>query len=921
MTLRRTKSLDALAREVTDHDLVVVPEPPLADALNRRVREPRVGQFAVTPRRLAARRRESAEDRLAFLRVIERTDLDWRRAAAAVGEILQCWEHTGAPEAILTYDAFDTPAIRTALEAMTDLETTSRRLTDYEIDPGEYPSVGVVGLAQLTPLERSILPEAYESYSRFVDGGGSGAGDGTATRGDGPPERVDLPSLSVFDSPAAVVDAVLETVTAETADDVAIVLQDGGEYASLLESGLAAAEIPYYGGPGFADDRDLQCFRSLLRTVFAGSDVRVGDVRSILSHLELPVDVEHDEKRLFAVDADGLAWIRDVCERARDGTLADALTAYEEKLGRKLERLRVELDRLGLLEAPLTERVVDRLAFYVRAFEVPIERENSGVLLADATSAAYVDRPLVLCLGLDEGWTHQSPQRPWIDADTEFDRNLRAFQSLLQSGTDQHCLVVDSAGGRPVTPTLYLEEVLDVEFERFADLDPSPRGRPLGTAGDGFDRVPIAGGDRDETVETISQSSLNSFVNSPRDYGFSRLLEGPDRDYFAEGNLFHDFAEFYASQPSFCRGTDDPARALDPARRAEAVEAMVEATRTFHSEVDLDTRRTRYRIGLTVLAAFLADRSPDPDADEFTFLSPADGWGDNFFETVFDRSVDSSLAERWFDEPDLGVKGVIDLVADPTHLVDFKSGSKKRASTMTKRSAMDPPGDPPNYQALCYLTYWRSQRPDETLSFSFFHFLEALDAVVSSGEAAPDAPLLAGVDSIESVLEACTTTIHYRPISYEEFVTTREAFDGLCEEAANACNKTFSQLEFEEYLDVLDAHRVPKTRDADELASSAFGRALYDWAVDAVGDYKYVDKGCTQACRYLADLRADTYFEDDLDAFERFVGERIEDVNACRCGESRFPVAGLGGEPNWRRVDNRDLLLEDALRSADGGVR
>jgi len=77
-----------------------------------------------------------------------------------------------------------------------------------------------------------------------------------------------------------------------------------------------------------------------------------------------------------------------------------------------------------------------------------------------------------------------------------------------------------------------------------------------------------------------------------------------------------------------------------------------------------------------------------------------------------------------------------------------------------------------------------------------------------------------------------------------------------------------------------------------------------------VGEYKYVRSGCEQALRQLARVGGQNFFEDDVDAFEEFVEERISELNRRRAGEERFPVDGLGGEPNYRYVDNRDLLLE-----------
>jgi len=143
VSLKRSKSIDRLYHEVDDYDLVVVPDSPLADALNRRLERPHFGPFAITPRRLATRRREAAEDRTAFLEVIDETDLGWKEIAYTVGNVLQCWEYRGSADAILEYDAFDTPATRTVVDLVSSLQTSSRLLADYEIDVGTDGSVAV----------------------------------------------------------------------------------------------------------------------------------------------------------------------------------------------------------------------------------------------------------------------------------------------------------------------------------------------------------------------------------------------------------------------------------------------------------------------------------------------------------------------------------------------------------------------------------------------------------------------------------------------------------------------------------------------------------------------------------------------------------------------------------------------------------
>ncbi|SDZ78859.1 PD-(D/E)XK nuclease superfamily protein [Haloplanus vescus] len=859
MPFPRAKPVDDLYEDIAEYDLVVVPDAPLASALNRRLDRPHLGAFAITPRRLAAGRREEAEDRIAFLELVEETDIDWKRGAYAIGNILQCWEHQGRLDAILDYDAYVDDATRQAVEYIADLETTSSQLTEYRIDDDQ--DVAVVGYDQLTQLERSILPDEYDTYDTFDD------------------RAFDRPPFHIFDSSTAIVDTVVDAVTRENADDVAVVLDQGSEFSALVESALEAADIPFYGGPGFVDDPDHRAFVQLLRAAHGGTDTRIGEIRPLLARLDSAVDVEHDEKRLYELDDPALDWVVDFCDRISDRTFTEALGSFEGRTGRRLDAFRDELETLGIDDTPATEPAVDRLVFYLQSYEVPVDRENEGVLLADAKSAAYVDRPVVFYLGLDEDWTHSAPRRPWVDRDAQYTRNIQQFQLLLQSGATQYYLVQDANGGSPVTPCLYFEELLDEEFERFSDLDSQTHSRRFDRTGEGFEKRPV---DATTTeVSAISQSSLSTYVNSPRDHFFGRLVDGPDKDYFREGNLFHDFAEFYVTHPEF----------VDEAVIDDAVEHVLDETRPFVRSVDEATRRTKYRAGLETIVAFFEENAP-VDGE---FLTATSDWGTNAFAERFDRPVDSPVTERWFENDDLGVKGKIDLIHSPSQLVDHKSGRRKSASQIVTNSALDPPSDSPNFQALLYLTHWRSQYPDRELEFTFFHFLETLDDVVAG----------------EADLDDTLTTVSYYPETFEAYVRSEAFFDELVEDGANKCQKTLSQVEYEDYAEVFAETDLPETTDSDELIDSAFGQTLTARMKDCVGDYKYVERGCKQAMRQLTRVRGRAFFEDDLDAFEVFVDERLAELNRRRAGEERFPIDGLGGEPNYRYVDNRDLLLEE----------
>ncbi len=858
MPIARANSLQSIYDAVADYDLVLVPDAPLASAINRRLDEPHFGTFATTPRRLAAGRREQAEDRIAFLEVVDQTAYDWKSVSYAIGNVLQCWEHQGSLESILDYEPYADDVTREVVDILADLPTTSSRLSEHTIDDDK--SVAVVGKSLFTNLEREVIPDEADPIPLFTD------------------EPFDLPQMNIFDSSADILDAILDTIDAESADNVAIVLEGNSRYSSLVESALEANDIPYFGGPGFVDDPYLRSFITLCRTAFRGTETTVADIRSVLVQLDATVDIDHHEKRLHAVDIPETEWIRSFCDSLESRTFAEALDVYEAQIDESMDQFRSELDSLGIADVAVDEDRLDELAYYLQSYDVPIKRDNEGVLLADAKSSGYVDRPVVFHLGLDEGWTHSAPQRPWVDAESQFERYIRQFQLLLQSGVNQYYLVQDTAGGQPVTPCLYFGELLDEDYERFSDLE-SVRHRRHGEARSaGFDRAET--GVEPAALDTISNSSLTTYVNSPRDYFFDRLVDGPDKDYFREGNLFHDFAEFYVTHPDV----------IEDASIDEIVELMLEDAAPFFSQTDRPLRKRKYQIGLETITEYLDEQRPFED----DFVTPSSGWGTNFFAEYYGKPVDSPITERWFEDESLGMKGKIDLIADPDHLLDFKSGRKKTRRAVVKGAAIDPPDETPDFQAAMYLCYYRSERPEEPLQFTFFHFLETLDDVI------------AGSYDIEDTL----TTVSYYPWTFDEYVGSREAYDELLD-GYNDCVATFEDLGFDAYQEIVAGRHFPETTERSELRDSEFA-AEFTTAVDRrTSDDVDAEKGADQAIRRLNSLRKKTFFREDLDAFETFVHERIDELNEYRAGEDRFPIEGPSGEPNYRRVDHRDLLLED----------
>lgn len=884
MALPRARSIDELYEEVRGCDLVLTTDAPLGLALNRRLDEPTLGHFATTPRGVASGEFRPRDDRALFLAVIEETGLSWKHASFLVGVILSCWEETGRVDTILEFEQFDTPATREVLDVIRGADSAHGDLASHSIP--DDPNVAVIGEAAFTELDQSILPAEYETVDPF------GA------------ESVELPDFHVYGSATAIVDAVVGNVSPEAAENVAVVMDRGSQYPSLVEAAFEAAGIPYYGGPGFADDPGLRTFLRLLRVGVTAAELRVSDVRPILGRLSRYPSASIDEYRVSEIQDAAVTEVMEFCEGVEELTFGEALDGFAEWDG-ELPEFRDELAELGVVDELVTEARVNGVEYYLDAFDLPVERDDSGVLLAGATAAAYVDRPVVFYLGMDAGWTQSIPDRPWIDREAKDAAFLRQFQRLIQNGDEQYLLVQNSTAGKPVTPCLYFNDVIEEAFEEFEDLPHVPHTVIPRDGGDGFAResldVEVAAG----TVEMLSQSSLNRLVNCPRDYFFDRVVEERDSERFRKGMVFHDFAEFYVAHPDVVADVGVDA----------VVEVMLEALSVFPDTPAVEPLETECRVGAELLMG-VVDTDPPSSPGSNGYVKRDDD--SNLFAEAFDVPIESEVTELWFEDPDLGGKGKIDLLHGPDRLVDYKSGSQKTASKVIGNAAIEEVGDEPDFQAPLYLAKHRREH-DGRIEFAFLHFLELVDEAITGtgedgyiGDGSGESGNRAGEDG-ERVINGdvdfadAFTTVTYHPMSFAEFVATHDAFDALCAGVAESNNrrKTLERLGFDAYAAFFAEHSYPDPADKDEVVASDVTEAFVAYARDAVGEYKYVTKGCRSAMKKLYDVRGRNFFAEEIDAFEAFLQENRDAVNEHR--GARFPV----GDPNYDRVDHRDCILTE----------
>jgi len=856
--IQRARSIDQLYNLVSDSDIALSTEGPLTLALDSRLDEPRLGRMAATPRSHASGEMVPADDRPLFLRLLETTELSWKEASLATTQVLDAWDRTGDYESVLQ-GPFDTPGIETAMEVISSTDSTYNAVAENQLSDDKQ--VAVLGEQLFTPLDRSYLPSEYDSISLFDS------------------ERMfELPEIRIFDSTTGIIQTILEAVDEQNARDIAVVVNPSSRYATQLESAFAANEIPYRTGVAFEQQTFVRVFLRLLRTAFDSDDLRLGQLRPTLVRLGINPPVTDSNRRLSTVDDPAVQQVKSFIDSIPGSTFEEVVTEFAEYIDGPVQELENELEQLGLRSEPVTEATVSDLSFYLESFDVPFGESEEGVLLASATSSVYVDRPTVFYVGLDKSWERQVPDRPWIDEEREDRLNLIRFQLLIQNGVERHYLAVNSRGGEQITPCLYFQELFEQDLDEFRDFPSTEHTVHPDSRQEAFSHEPPAGVAQPEPVESLSQSSLNTLVNSPRDYFMTELLDGATDEYRRRGTLFHDVAELYAIDSAVVENN-----------REAVLDWLVDNQRPFINSHDTETARTMFDTGMELLTSYLDSVS----IQERSYPGYTELHEENELAASLGIDIDSTITEQWFKDTALGLHGIIDLIQSPSTLVDFKTGSQSTANSVLSDGDIEDISKTPNFQPLHYLAFHREQVPDTELTFSLVHFLDCIDDAVTDP------------DSVS--IHDTVTDISYYPGTFTEYIQQEEIYDWLWRDLSESNNrrKVLESMGYEAYRGFFEANEYPDVDSKDAALESSQSEAFVTHCIDHVGDWKYTKQGAKSTMKKLYGLREGTVFASDLDNYLAFLESWIDQLNEYR--STRFPV----GDPNERRLNHPMLILEE----------
>ncbi|MBS1518784.1 MAG: PD-(D/E)XK nuclease family protein [Bacteroidetes bacterium] len=749
--MKKSKNIKEIYNEVKNYDLVITTDVPLASALNRNTDKPRLGLLAMTPRQLALKFGTVYYDRIyskseLILEIYKKSKKPLRYIHQSVEKIFEIWNHTGLLESCELYLGQE----KELLGFFSEYRTVEFAMENFDEEFYGDKKIAVAGLELFNVLDRQVLPKKdifYENKELLSSEEFSFSENKTY----------------LFNSYNDLINSVLSLVNPKNQNEVALIFNTDSELKNIFTTGLSQKGVRVESKSLLRDDISAGRFLSFIESSFNVWDHSVKDVLFAESLFGINIKREFAEYNLqgYLNTDEGKKIFLNIYELMTgigDLTFSELLDKTEFISGKKFNpELRNVFNITGLGKNKITEDNFNVLKYFILNFDIETGKSEQGVLLVNASNAAFVDRPLTVFIGMDDSWTRLNTDKAYVEKITEEKKDLEKFQILLSQGKEKIYLAINIRKNQPVIPCYYFNMLSGKDIKGFGDeffnpvfalIKSEKKKRSKQTA-------PKVNSGPADFESYISPSSLNTFYICPKRYSYGKIIPQEQKSYFLKGTLLHCFAEFYFNYPEYSREKFDA-----------ILDLILKKYSGFLREFNKDTEKTSFEIGMKVIMDFIDSQNFDYEIDtsknaginnrESNFLFPETGLGKRYLNT-----------EQWLKKELSGISGKIDLASGQT-IVDYKSSKGRKSETdLIKEYKVEILGkekaESANFQTVAYLAAKREENPDEKIRFIYLYIL------------------LKFTDYIKGIQdpEKSITSVTYIPDTFKRYIISNEFYDCL----------------------------------------------------------------------------------------------------------------------------------------------
>lgn len=687
--IRKLKSIDSIYQEVKDCCFVLTNDAPLATALNKLVDKPLIGPFAMTARQLAAS--VSVEvigypiwGELKAVKTIceENPELDFRFVHDEMQKIREIRQYTMDVEKHLSSSS---KKVYNSWKAIPTLEMVMERFDQSKtFYPELHGTIAVINIDMFNDLDKNMIPNEYDYLDVDIFEN----------------EQTYIPEIYQIGNDRQIAENAVALIEDNDPNNFAIVMNASSPIVDAVKTTLYRKKIPFIDSLTVRDLNQVRDYLQFLHLSLNYETLRAKQVREMYSALEAHMRSDVDEHLLDKIFLDGKAEkLRSLMKDIRKHTFDEVRQIIcDAKTGDAVKNVIEDLD-IG--NAKISTRLVERMTYAVDNIadlhhneKIP-KNEKTGVLLVDSRNSVFVDRPLVIYLGMGDDWDLDLADKKYVDDIEEETRRMAAkLEALVQQGVGRYYLVNTSKNGKPAKPSILFSRLFEITGNRetleFEDLL-LPGHTTLKKRWCDYKQTEgIELKDRLDGLEPysykFSQSGFKAYYECPYSFQFYSTLESKDADYFEFGNLIHSFAELYFSHPELANDRFEELVQM-ACKRFSGISSPAMGT--------IDADRIRY--GMTNVKRYIDGLGFEGDRK----LVPVPKGHDNFFYEELGLHESSAFCEHDYESNEHRIHGKFDLNLNT--VIDYKSGKARDAYKIRKAMNIVEKREQTDFQALFYL--------------------------------------------------------------------------------------------------------------------------------------------------------------------------------------------------------------------------
>ncbi len=733
--MKRCKSIDELYEEVKEFDLVITNDAALATALNGRIDFPIIGHFALTPKQIASKvaTRIIGTPLYSELKVIstisDETGIGMKYVHSELENIKEIRKYTPNVKNYLF-----TKASRKVYDSYEPIPTLERVMGSFIPEDDEFykrEKVAVIADELFNDLDKHFIPIDYSPISIFTD------------------DEYRIDTIYEIGNDRQLAQNAVDLIDIDRPSDYAFVLNTASPITDALRSALYRKNIPFINS---LNVRDLSQIRDYLRFITLALDfdtIRVKHVKELFANYNGAFFKGKEEFLLCKqTESDMTERALELWRTMRDirklsfGEVCDIVCNRRTKV--QVNNLINELDvQNRMINTELLNDVkyaVDNVKELTHNEEIP-DNERSGVLIVDCNNSIYIDRPVVIYLGMEQDWNRSVVGKRYLDVQDETDRNVMKLNALIQQGDVRFYFVNATKGGKPARPSLLFDLLFKKPIESFSEMcDKIVKGRWHSSQNASMPmKEPVYGTDRKAFSGPFSKSSFNAYYSCPRKFLYSKLLSTPEEKGSEFGTLIHAFAEFYICYPDDVKrfGVDHFVNLISDEYSGLSSPMM--------EKLDAD----RIKKAMTSIIRYLDYLG----VRDFPLDTPVDMKNHpNRFMIAMGKKLTSSLCEREIVSEDHPVYGQLDLTWNGV-ISDYKTGKPHTGVEIAESMTIDSGAKYPEFQVPIYLTLMK----EDDRSQGRFDLFYAMDNDTASGDESPISDNVRTIRLSEMSLKECIT--------------------------------------------------------------------------------------------------------------------------------------------------------------------